>query len=98
MSYRQHVHQFDLAEFLKWVAEQERLDVHNVSHYIIQHSPKGHVGNVLVFLNGYFKSLTPEQMVHTDLPQLISAILSGYNKLHGGTVHIHVGPGVHRNH
>lgn len=98
MSYRQHVKKFDLGQFLEWVAGQSRLDVHNVSHYIIQHSPKGHVGNVLVFLNGYFGSLKPEQLVHDELPQLISAILSGYYKLHGGTVRIHVGPGVHKYH
>jgi len=98
MSYRQHVKKFDLGQFLEWVAGQSRLDVHNVSQYIIRHAHKGHVGDVLGFLNGYFGSLKPEQLVHAELPQLISVILSGYNKLHGSAVDIHVGPGVHRNH
>lgn len=98
MSYRQHVKKFDLGQFLKWVAGQSRLDVHNVSQYIIQHAHKGQVGHVLIFLNGYFGSLKPEQLAHAELPHLISTILSGYNKLHGGTARIHVGPGVHKYH
>ena len=99
MSYRQYVQPFHIGDFLKWAAGQRRLDVHNVSQYIIARTPKGQLGDVLVFLNGYFGALAPEQLVNMpELPRIISSILSGYNKLHRQVANTHVGPSVYKNH